>query len=151
MARIGNLIRDPTELVKRAEDLDKLSTMLDRITKKDVQDTVQALKDCAEDIAYLLSGKQKPVGCPCPIVENDNYTYIDYVDKCPVHHSLKARLDDSKARCEAFEKKLKNDLRLQLVHSALGGCASANQHLHPTKVVERAFGIADAAIAALLK
>jgi hypothetical protein len=152
MARIGNLIRDPEELKQRSVELDTLASMLDRITKDDVRRAAQALLDSAHDIAYLLSGKHKPVACPCRLIENDNNgtCYLVYDDACMHHRHLKHEEERLKAAYANAEKQLKDSVRLQLIKAALPGLGYA-VNTPSTAVATRAIEIADAVLAELLK
>jgi len=154
VARIGNLIRDPEELKRRATELNKLTTMFERVTKNDVAGAAQALLDSAEDIAYLLSGKHKPVGCPCRLIENDDNgtCYLIYEDACFHHKHLKAREEQLKAAYEKAEKALEDKLRVSFFESALQGLlASGADAATPEVLADRAIAVADAAIARLRK
>ncbi len=152
MARIGNLIRDPEELKKRSVELDTLASMLDRVTKDDLRRASQALLDSAHDIAYLLSGKHKPVACPCRLIENDDNgtCYLVYDDACMHHRHLKHEEERLKTAYAKAETQLKDTLRLQLVKAALTGLAGREEGTAEAKA-KRAFEIADAVIAELQK
>lgn len=147
--RIGNLICDPQDLLRKAGDLTKLSTMLDRVTRQDLERASTDLKSAAEDIGYLLSGRHKPVGCPCRVISDDSSSYLVYEDGCPVHRHLKHQIDEMKRRYEDAERKLADTLRTQFVESALTGAAHSDKPQE--EVVKRAFRIADDVIAALSK
>lgn len=149
MARIGNLIRDPVELKKRSVELDTLASMLERVTKDDLRRAAQALLDCSDDIAYLLSSKNKPIGCPCTPVENDNYSYFIYVDACPHHHQYKARLETMEKEFKVAEKKLEDKLRVSFLEAAVQGLLAGGNEATPKVLLDRAMEIADAAIARL--
>jgi len=150
--RIGNLIRDPIELKSRSVQLERLSTMPDRITKKDIDDTAQALRDCSDDITYLLRGEL--VGCPCRRIENDNNgsSYLIYVDECPHHRWLKREEERLKTAYEEATKKLADNVRQQFFKSALEGIlAGRNSPGVPEWAITDAMKLADQAVAALLK
>lgn len=121
--------------------------MPERITSKDIKDTAQALEDCAKDITYLL--RTTPVGCPCPVIEGDNYSYVDYKDGCVHHGQFKRMLEENKRCYEEAERKLANTLRTQFAQAALTGAAYSDKPHE--EVVRRAFRIADEAIASLSK
>lgn len=149
MARIGNLIRDPDELKQRANQLDKLTSMLDRITKDDIRGAAQAMLDCAHDITYLLRGEL--VGCPCRRIEyDDGGSYLVYVDECPHHRHLKREEERLKAAYAEAEKKLQDGVRLQLVKSAMPGL-TARSDLSGREIATKALEAAEATLSALLR
>jgi hypothetical protein len=152
MARIGNLIRDPVELKSRSVQLEQLAVMPERVTKDDLQKAAQAMRDCSDDITYLLRGEL--VGCPCRRIENDNTgaSYLVYVDECPHHRWLKREEERLKAAYADAEKKLADGVRLQFFKSALEGIlAGRNSPGIPEWTIEEARKLADQAVAALLK
>lgn len=149
--RVGNLICDPQDLLKKAGDLDKLSTMVERVTRQDLERAGRDLKSAAEDIGYLLSGRHKPVGCPCRLIQNDDNgtTYLIYEDACPVHRHLKHQLEAMKQRYEEAERKLQDTLRTQFAKAALAAAGTSVAVIPVEDVVKRAFQIADQMIAGL--
>ena len=147
MTRIGNLIRDPAELKSRGVQLERLALMSERVTKDDLQAAARAMFDCATDISYLL--RSTPIGCPCRLVENDGYSYANYVDECVHHGQYKRLLGAQKKAYEDAERKLQDTLRTKFAMSALAAAGAGDGNTSPEVVVRRAFHIADAMIAAL--
>lgn len=149
MSRIGNLIRDPAELKKRAEQLDKLTSMLDRVTRDDIRGAAQALLDCAHDVQYLLRGEL--LGCPCRRIEYDEGgSYLVYDDKCGHHRHLKHEEERLKAAYAEVEKKLTNNTRLALIKAALPGLV-AHVQMSAREVASKALEVAEATLSALLR
>lgn len=148
--RIGNLICDPQDLLKKAGDLDKLSTMIDRVTRQDLERAGRALKNAAQDIGYLLSGQHKSVGCPCHLINDSDMTYLIYEDACPVHRHLKNQLKATETRYEDVLRKLQDTLRTQFAKAAITGTA-IDLTLDVDTAARRAVAIAAAMIVMLPK
>jgi hypothetical protein len=120
-------------------------------SKKDLEQTAQALKDCANDIKYLLRGEL--IGCPCQRIENDNTgaSYLVYENACPHHSWLKKEEERLKAAYAKAETRLKRDVRYEIAKAALEGTAVSNPTMEFETVVKQSLRIADAFVAELTK
>ena len=94
-----------------------LAKMPDRATSADIQLAADLATKAAADLDELASAT--PAGCVCRRIENDNYSYLDYVESC-IHHRqyylLREKLKEDYAK---MERVLKNEVRMKLVIAAL--------------------------------
>ena len=136
----------PYKLDANAKELLQLSGMMERLTKADVAKAAKSLDEAARALEDLLKGELP--GCTCRLIENDNYSYLDWKEDCRHHRGLFLFHKESKAKYEEAHKKLKNEVRLKLVSELIGGLArgdgQGNDH-----VVRRAIQLADEAITQL--
>lgn len=135
------------DLRKLSEQLVQLSTMPDRVTKKDLESSANLMLRGAEDLDALLT-VQLP-GCVCRRVVHDDYDYLDYSERCLHHRQLHLRCEQSKEHYAKLEKALKDDLRLRFVTAALTGtasCPSGDGFLDNDDLIRRAIAIADETI-----
>jgi hypothetical protein len=83
------LKRDPVKLAQISKELDRLSAMVDRVTKNDITNAAMVILDCANDIQDMLRGKLR--GCKCQQIDRDDGgSYLIYNNDC-VHHGFLAR------------------------------------------------------------
>jgi hypothetical protein len=140
------------ELGESAKLVENLTKMPDRTTEKDFRRIVDLLKGAAEDVEALLRADLP--GCSCRRIDHDDYSYLDYSESCQHHARLFAREKAHKAHYEAAEKKLKDEVRMRLVASALSGTAGdlssgVAAHGQIEVIVENAIQIADRTIQAI--
>lgn len=145
--RIDGLRTDAAALKKHANDLDKLSSMPDRVTRRDIQGAAQTILDAANDIQTLLRGRLP--GCPCRVIEDESYSRVIYDEACPHHGHLEAQLKAYRKRIEDVERALKDDARQRFALAAIPALAS--HEASPRAIVERALQIADAMVTELAR
>ncbi len=101
--------------------METLAKVPDRATAADIQLAADLAKKAATDLDDLV--KAQPAGCLCRLIENDNYSYLDYHEAC-IHHRQYWHLREKlKADYAALEKTLKDETRMRLVVAALTGTA----------------------------
>lgn len=148
------------ELRAFAERMAPLAKMPDRVTGADLQLAAELANKAAASLDELLEARLP--GCICRLIENDNYSYLDYAEACRHHGNLFVQERQLKEGYAKAEKALKNEARMKLVAAALSGTAAA----HGTgdvpagwtsvtgpaagALVERAIAIADEAIKRIL-
>jgi hypothetical protein len=134
------------ELIERAQIVEDLSRVPDRMTEKDFRLATDLMRGAASDLEELI--KATPPGCICRRIENDNYSYLDYAEDCIHHRQYYCLREQLKADYAKMEKALKNEVRMKLVAAALSGTAVPLKHDNPTPdtVVLRALAIADETI-----
>lgn len=136
----------PYKLDAHAKELYQLSGMIERLTKADVAKAAKSLEEAARALEDLMKGELP--GCTCRLVENDNYSYLDWNENCRHHRGLWLFQSESKKKYDEALKKLKNELRVKLVAELIGGLARGDgqgaKHL-----VARAIELADETIAQL--
>ena len=137
------------ELRAFADRMGPLAKMPDRVTAADLQLAADLAAKAADSLDELL--KARPAGCNCRLIEDDNYSYLDYAESCLHHRQYYLLREQLKADYAKMERKLKNEVRMKLVAAALSGTATPMDHrdlpiagVEP--VVERAIAIADEAI-----
>ena len=134
------------ELNERAQIIEDLSRVPDRMTEKDFRLATDLMRGAANDLDELV--KAKPTGCICRHIENDNYSYLDYAKDC-IHHAQYYFLREQlKADYAKMEKVLKDEARMKLVAAALAGTAgmATTDQIGRNAFVENALEIAEAAI-----
>ncbi len=132
---------------KLADELQHLAELPDRLTKKDVEAAAKALRDAADDIDGLA--RAKPSGCICRHIEDDNYSYLHYDERCYHHGDLVRRTAAIKNDYEKAEKRLRDEVRMKLIVAALPG-ATALPDLNKEEAARVAIDAADAVIRQLL-
>lgn len=144
------------ELRAFAERMAPLAKMPDRVTGADLQLAAELANKAAASLDELLEARLP--GCICRLIENDNYSYLDYAEACRHHGSLFAQERQLKEGYTKAEKALKNEARMKLVAAALTGAATRHDTSEAPAgwtsvtgpavetVVERAITIADATI-----
>jgi hypothetical protein len=128
------------DLRKLSSQLSQLATLPDRVTKKDFEDVSKLMVRGADDLEALLEARLP--GCLCRLIENDNYSYLDYNAACRHHSQLHAQEQQCKKHYADLERALKNEARMKLVAAVLTGAALVNEPDWERRV-ERAFDIAD--------
>ena len=147
--------REPSQLRQHADIFLKLAAMPERVTKDDLMNAADLLRDAAADLERICRGSLP--GCVCQeISESDtHYGYLVYSDKCTHHKHLKAQLEKNKHAYEEAEVKLKKELRPQFVAAALQGLLAypdgGENAGDPVLVATNAVALADATIEAMLK
>lgn len=137
------------ELRAFADRMTPLAKMPDRATAADLQLAADLATKAADSLDELL--KARPPGCNCRLIEDDNYSYLDYAESCIHHRQYHLLREKLKADYAQMEKKLKNETRMKLIAAVLSGTATPMDHrdlpvagIEP--VVERAIAIADEVI-----
>jgi hypothetical protein len=101
----------------------------------------------------LMAGEL--TGCTCKLVERDDYSYVEYDEKCVHHRSLWSQTDAIKKHYEEAHKRLTNELRIKLVSEIIGSVVAASFHAQKPMatclMAGAAIEIADAVIAELAK
>lgn len=126
------------QLNEGAQLIEDLARMPDRATRQ----AADLMRGAACDIVELV--KAPLMGCVCQRIENDNYSYLDYVESCVHHRQLYALREKLKADYARMEKALKNEARMKIVAVALSGTAVDARD--SVTVVVRAITIADETI-----
>jgi hypothetical protein len=131
--------RRANELRAFAERIAPLAKMPDRATGADLQLAAELANKAASDLDELVAAT--PPGCICRLIEDDNYSYLDYAEACRYHGQLYTLREDLKARHEKMVKALKNETRMRIVLAALTGAAltntSADKVEHDAKIAGR--------------
>ena len=91
--------------------------MPDRATSADIQLAADLATKAADDLEELIAAT--PAGCVCRRIENDNYSYLDYVESCIHHRQYYLLREQLKADYQKLEGVLKNEVRMKLVIAAL--------------------------------
>ena len=105
------------ELRAFADRMGPLAKMPDRATSADIQLAADLAKKAADDLDELVAAT--PAGCVCLRIENDNYSYLDYVESCIHHRQYYLLREQLKAEYQKLECVLKNEARMKLVIAAL--------------------------------
>ena len=132
------------ELRAFADRMAPLAKMPDRATAADLQLAADLATKAADSLDELL--KARPAGCNCRLIEDDNYSYLDYAESCLHHGALFLREKQLKEGYAKAERALKNEMRMRLVAAALSGTAAVRLVtgvVPAERVVERAVAIAD--------
>ena len=135
------------ELHERAQIIEDLSRVPDRMTEKDFRLATDLMRGAANDLDELV--KATPPGCICRHIENDNYSYLDYAEDCIHHRHYYFLSEKLKADYAKMEKALKDEARMKLVSAALAGTAgmaTTEDQIGRNAFVENALEIAEAAI-----
>ncbi len=135
------------ELRAFAERMTPLAKMPDRATGADLQLAADLATKAADSLDELL--KAKPPGCNCRLIEDDNYSYLDYAESCLHHRQYFFLREKLKADYAKMEKALKNEVRMKLVAAALSGSAGLEPKDlldHQDQLVQNAIMIADEVI-----
>lgn len=135
------------ELRAFAERMTPLAKMPDRATSADLQLAADLATKAADSLDELL--KARPPGCNCRLIEDDNYSYLDYAESCLHHRQYHLLREKLKADYAKMEKALKNETRMKLVAAALSGSAGIEPKElldHQGQLVQNAIAIADEVI-----
>ena len=134
------------ELRAFADRMTPLAKMPERATAADLQLAADLATKAADSLDELL--KARPPGCVCRLIEDDNYSYLDYAEGCIHHRQYYLLREKLKADYAKMEKLLKNEVRMKLVATALAGSASLPEEDSPDNddIAKRAIAIADEVI-----
>lgn len=117
MTYFGSLHDLPKQFLAKSRSLDGVASLPTvGITIDNVRD---ALREAAEAMQQLMRGELP--GCTCTRIEHDDYTRLEYDEKCRHHRSLASQLAASKKRYDDAEKKLTNDIHIKLVIGMMPG------------------------------
>ena len=147
--------RRASELRAFADRMGPLAKMPDRATSADIQLAADLATKAANDLDELASAT--PAGCICRRIENDNYSYLDYVESC-IHHRqyylLREKLKEDYAK---MEKALKDEARMKIVAAVLTGAAllpdlsDNREHTANSGLAKHAIEIADETIRQIME
>lgn len=150
-------LRDlPAKLTARARELESLVSMPHRVLSKDVEGASAALNEAADGMRQLMAGELP--GCTCRRIDKDDYSYLNYDEKCRDHGNLWAQTTALKKRYEELHAKLTDELRIRIVSEVISSLAATQKcpsglalALWAEDLAEQASAVADAAIAELGK
>ena len=140
------------ELRAFAARITPLANMPDRATGADLQLAVDLATKAADSLDALLNAT--PPGCLCHLIENDNYSYLDYAKDCRHHGQYFHLREKLKADFAKMEKALTNEVRMKLVTAALTGTAGVPGTMTNNgrdNIVIRALDLADETIRRLME
>ena len=132
------------DLRARAEQLDQLVKMPDRVTSYDLRLASDLMTEAANDLDKLI--KATPPGCTCHLVESDTHSYLDYAEDCLHHRDLYTRRENLKGSFAKMERTLKNEVRVRFIMAALSGVAARPNVDASGTLANYAISIADEAL-----
>lgn len=109
------------DLIARAQIIDDLSRVPDRMTEKDFRLATDLMRGAASDLDELV--KATPTGCICRRIQDNNYDYLDYAEACLHHRQLHTLREKLKADYAKMELTLKDEPRMRVLLAALTGAA----------------------------
>ena len=136
------------ELRAFADRIGPLAKMPDRATSADIQLAADLATKAAADLEELIAAT--PAGCVCRRIENDNYSYLDYVESCIHHRQYYLLREQLKADYQKLERVLKNEARMKLVAASLSGTAVLPSNVEGD-LAARAISIADETIRRIME
>jgi hypothetical protein len=131
----------------QSKQLMKLCSIPERTTGEDLRRAATALRQASRDLDELMH--TQPKGCSCTRHEDDGRSWVTYDNECQHHRHMREETQRMSDHYVQLEAKLKDELRLRLLPSAL--IAASRTESAAEVVADRAVAIVEAAIARLRK